>query len=298
MQDMTVVPDRVFAPAKVNLFLHVGPAREDGRHPLDSLVVFADENGADHLIFSAADHFRLDVTGVGAEAAGPLADNLVLRAVRALVAEVPSLPRYAITLDKRLPVAAGLGGGSSDAGAVLRTLGAVAGLGAPALMDMAAQLGGDVPACVLSRACRMQDDGAQVHPIAGLPELPALLVNPMIACPTGPVFAAFDKLDLGRRALGALDCPIPTDWTETTELIDWLSAATSNDLEGPACASIPEIGTVLETLRALPAARLVRMSGSGASCFALFETTVAAKAARDELERLAPHWWARVTQLR
>jgi len=281
---------RVAAPAKVNLYLHVGPVRADGRHPLDSLVAFAGEPACDWLDFRPAPETVLTVTGEGAAVAGPVPDNLVLRAVSALEAAAEAVPPHAITLEKVLPVAAGLGGGSADAGAVLRTLGPLAGLGEAALMQMAAGLGGDVPACMLAAACRMQGDGDRVALAPRLPPLPALLVNPRIPCPTGPVFAEFDRLG----GMQALDLPALPDFSElgVDGVIGWLAAGTGNDLEPAACRLVPEIAGVLETLSGLPGARLARMSGSGASCFTLFADMAAAQAGCDELVRVRPDWWA------
>ncbi len=298
---------RVPAPAKVNLYLHVGPVRDDGRHPLDSLVVFAgpagtsagagpstgtgDGSACDWLDIRPAERMSLSVTGDGAAAAGPVADNLVQRTVDALVRVAPDLPAHAIALDKALPVAAGLGGGSADAGAVLRALGPLAGLDEEGCLSLGAQLGGDVPACVLAAACRMEGDGDRVVPVRGLPALPALLVNPRIPCPTGAVFAAFDRIG-DARPLPQLASP---DFARDglTGTLDWLAQDTRNDLEAPACSLLPAISGVLEHLAGLPGARLVRMSGSGASCFALFGDMEAAFRAHQELRRQQPDWWAR-----
>ncbi|MEM7765858.1 MAG: 4-(cytidine 5'-diphospho)-2-C-methyl-D-erythritol kinase [Pseudomonadota bacterium] len=287
---------RVAAPAKVNLSLHVGPARADGRHPLDSLVMFAGEAACDWLDFTPADQTGLRVTGASGEATGRVEDNLALRALRALERAAPGLPPHQIVLEKALPVAAGLGGGSADAGAVLRALGPLAGLSEADLFSLAVPLGGDVPACVLARACRMQGDGDRVEPVPGLPSLSALLVNPGLACPTGPVFTAFDGMGSHRWTDPE---PLPSRAGQSAQaLIAWLDAETRNDLEAPACTLVPAIKDVLAALSSLTGAALVRMSGSGASCFALFETIEAAQAAHDDLVRIRPDWWARPVLLR
>lgn len=293
---MVRVSARVPAPAKVNLFLHVGTARDDGRHPLDSLVMFADEQACDWLTFSPADQISLSVTGPGAVASGAGEENLVLRAFRAVLEARPDLAPHAMTLDKALPVAAGLGGGSADAGAVLRVLGSATGVPDDALLAIAARLGGDVPACVLAKACRMAGDGDRVTPLSGVAALPALLVNPKIPCPTGPVFRQFDGLGLG-AGFSEIDLT-PITGIDPPALIQWLRANTRNDLEAAAIARVPAIARVLEALSQLPGARLVRMSGSGASCFVLFDTLDSTRLSHEELFRLQPNWWARPVLLR
>ncbi|MEL6475066.1 MAG: 4-(cytidine 5'-diphospho)-2-C-methyl-D-erythritol kinase [Pseudomonadota bacterium] len=283
----------ILAPAKVNLFLHVGPPRADGRHPLDSLVVFAGPEAADQLILSTAETFELQVSGRTAEAAGSTADNLVTRAAMALQAASGKPITITARLDKRLPVAAGIGGGSADAGAILRALADQSGLDECSLLEIAATLGGDVPAAMLNRPCQMRGDGDRVSVVDGLPALNAVLVNCGAPCPTGPVFRLYDE-HVGLGPLVEIDPPIGL---HASDLMNWLGAETRNDLEAPATALVPEIGETLDALRELDGARLVRMSGSGATCFALFESGENAQAAALALEQTRPSWWVRATKL-
>ncbi len=281
------------APAKVNLFLHVGPVEADGYHPLASLVAFADVG--DRLTVEPADGLSLAVTGPFAAALAGEGDNLVLRAVRALGAAAGvGEPGLRITLDKQLPVAAGLGGGSSDAGAALKL--ARDALGLPfddaALAEIAAGLGADGPMCLHARAAWAEGRGDVLTFETGLPPLSALLVNPGVPSSTGAVYRAFDE-----GTTGAADRPSkPSDWSALS-VIDWL-AIQRNDLQVPAVALAPAIGEALATTATLPGARLTRMSGSGATVFALFDTASAAEAAGRTLAALRPDWWVRPTVLR
>lgn len=281
------------APAKVNLFLHVGPLEADGYHPLASLVVFADVG--DRLTVERAERLSLTVTGAFAGALEGEGDNLVLRAVRALGAAAGiGEPGLRITLDKQLPVAAGLGGGSSDAGAALKL--ARDALGLPledaALAEIAAGLGADGPMCLHARAAWAEGRGDVLSFETGLPPLPALLVNPGVPSSTGAVYRAFDE-----RTTGAADRPGPPPAWNPASVIDWLSEQ-RNDLQAPAVGLAPAIGEVLAVTADLPGARLTRMSGSGATVFALFDTAAAAEAAGRSLAALQPGWWVRPTVLR
>ncbi|GLS00746.1 4-diphosphocytidyl-2-C-methyl-D-erythritol kinase [Brevundimonas denitrificans] len=281
------------APAKVNLFLHVGPLEADGYHPLASLVVFADVG--DRLTVEAADGLSLAVTGPFADALQAEDDNLVLKAVRALGAAAGiGEPGLRITLDKQLPVAAGLGGGSSDAGAVLKL--ARDALGLPfddaALAEIAAALAADGPMCLHARAAWAEGRGDVLTFEAGLLALPALLVNPGVPSSTGAVYRAFDAGSPGEARRPAP----PSDW-DAASVIDWL-AIQRNDLEAPAAALAPAIGEALAATADLPGARLTRMSGSGATVFALFDTARAAEVAGRALAALHPDWWVRPTVLR
>ncbi|TNF59724.1 MAG: 4-(cytidine 5'-diphospho)-2-C-methyl-D-erythritol kinase [Rhodobacteraceae bacterium] len=264
-----------FAPAKINLTLHVTGQRADGYHLLDSLVVFADVG--DRVSFQEdAQPLRLKITGPGA-AGVPVDDsNLVMRAARAA-----GLSRGLITLDKHLPAAAGIGGGSSDAAAMLRLAGHD-----PA--DGGLSLGADVPVCRIARATRMTGIGEGLAVIDGLPALPAVLVNPGVPVPTAAVFRRL--VSKSNPAMGAL--PMRPG---LPDLIDWI-ALQRNDLEAPAVSEQPVIADVLAAL-ALAGARLARMSGSGATCFGLFDDAAgAARAARD-LSQAHPGWWVRATTL-
>jgi len=280
------------APAKVNLFLHVGPLEADGYHPLASLVAFADVG--DRLTVARAERLSLGVTGPFAGALEGEGDNLVLRAVRALGAAAGvGEPGLRITLDKQLPVAAGLGGGSSDAGAALKL--ARDALGLPlddvALAEIAAGIGADGPMCLHARTAWAEGRGDVLSFETSMPPLPALLVNPGVPSPTGAVYRAFDE-----RATGAADRPSPPGAWDAASVINWL-AAQRNDLEAPAVRLAPAIGEALAATADLPGARLTRMSGSGATVFALFDTAAAAGAAGAALSARRPGWWVRPTVL-
>lgn len=288
---MTAV--RRLAPAKVNLFLHVGPVERDGYHPLASLVAFADVG--DRLSVEPAERLSLTVAGPFAEALRDESDNLVLRAVRALgQAAGVGEPGLALTLDKQLPVAAGLGGGSSDAGAALIL--ARDALDLPvddaALARIAADLGADGPMCLHARAAWARGRGDVLTFEPCLPPLAALLVNPGALSPTGAVYRAFDQ---GPPAEADTPAP-PLDWT-ASGVAAWLCGL-RNDLQAPAVALTPAIGQVLAAVADLPGARLTRMSGSGATVFALFDTPEAAAVAGDALSAARPGWWVRPTVLR
>jgi 4-diphosphocytidyl-2-C-methyl-D-erythritol kinase len=266
------------AHAKVNLALHLRRRRADGYHDLETIFAFTDFG--DRLTVAPAPTLDLTVTGEFAAAAGPGDDNLVLRAARALADAGGVMAGAAITLDKRIPVAAGLGGGSADAAAALRALVRLWGLDWPVarLEALAADLGSDVPACVASRTCFGSGRGEALSPWPGdVAGTPVLLVNPRVAVPTGPVFAGWDQVDRGGIAAGA---PL---------------AALRNDMTAAACAIAPVIADVLAALAAT-APMLARMSGSGATCLALYaDTTALTRAAA----LLAPHgWWQMATTLR
>lgn len=279
-------PRTALAPAKVNLFLHVGPLDADGYHPLASLVVFADVG--DSLAIEAADRLSLAVTGPFAAGLGGQDDNLVVRALRAL-GELTGTgpPALEVTLDKRMPIAAGLGGGSSDAGAALKLARDALGLDLEdqALADIAAVIGADGPMCLHARTAWAEGRGDRLDFEPRLPSLPALLVNPGLPSPTGAVYRAYDA-GPARTA----DRPdAPSDWS-LSGVIDWL-AAQRNDLQPPAVALEPQIGEALAATAALPGVRLTRMSGSGATVFALFNDAEAARRAGETLRRARPGWW-------
>ena len=281
------------APAKVNLFLHVGPIEADGYHPLASLVAFADVG--DRLTVEPADCLSLTMTGPFAGALHGESDNLVLRAVRGLGAAAGiGEPRLRITLDKQLPVAAGLGGGSSDAGAVLKL--ARDALGLPfddaALAEIAASLGADGPMCLHACAAWAEGRGDVLTFETGLPPLPALLVNPGVPSSTGDVYRAFDA-----GSPGGADRPAPPVVWDAASVIDWL-VVQRNDLQTPAVTLAPAIGEALGATADLPGARLTRMSGSGATVFALFDTAPAAEAAGRALAAVRSDWWVLPTILR
>ena len=279
------------APAKVNLTLHILGRRADGYHELDSLVAFA--GVADHLRFEPDAPLGLCVLGPTAVASGPDRDNLVLRAAHALAARLPGLRLGRFTLFKRLPVAAGLGGGSSDAAAALRALAHHNGLALddPRLAEAAKATGADVPVCLVPQARRMAGIGEWVGPALGLPPLPAVLVNPRSASPTPAVFAALGIERGLSSGLNAFAEPLQGD-------IPAALARGRNDMQASAERLTPAITATLDALIAASEARLVRMSGSGATCFALYDDRHAAARAARRLRELWPEWWVRATLLR
>jgi 4-diphosphocytidyl-2-C-methyl-D-erythritol kinase len=282
-----------FAPAKVNLTLRVVGRRDDGYHELESLVVFADFG--DRLSFVPGGELALTVRGPGAAQAGDGADNLVTKATRALAVRCPGLGLGAFRLDKRLPVAAGLGGGSSDAAASLRLLAQANGIARDdaCLYEAARSTGADVPVCLDPRPRIMRGIGEVLSAPLALPALPAVLVNPGVAVPTKPVFEQW-------RAFGPSPAPPAIDAVATLTSRDALLGfldTQSNDLERPAIAIAPVIGDVLAALRTLNGCRLARMSGSGATCFGLFSSATAARAAAKTLREKYQHWWVKAGAL-
>ena len=272
---------RTFAPAKINLTLHVTGQRADGYHLLDSLVVFADVG--DRVRVMPAEETTLEVTGPMAEGVPADASNLVAKA-----AALFDLP-VAITLEKHLPMAAGVGGGSSDAAATLYAMAELTGTNT--IPEGAVDLGADVRVCLMRQASRMRGIGEDVQPVEGMPELYAVLANPGVAVSTPEVFAALeDKNGLG------MPKRIPR-WRGAWSAVDWISKQ-RNDLQAPAIALFPVIGEVLDALRALPGARFARMSGSGATCFALFEERAEADMAAEQLAEAQPGWWVTAATLR
>jgi 4-diphosphocytidyl-2-C-methyl-D-erythritol kinase len=281
------------APAKVNLTLRVLARRADGYHEIDSLVAFADIG--DTLYFTPGSALALTVRGPNAGQAGPDADNLVLKAARALAARIPGLRLGAFELEKRLPVAAGLGGGSSDAAAALRLLARANVLSSvdSRLSEAAAATGADVPVCLDPRPRLMRGIGEKLSGPLDLPPLPAVLVNPRVALATKSVFAGWTP---------AVTKSDPCDPGEIAKLIrreDLLKflMRQANDLEFSAIGLAPAMAEVLQALRALPGRTLVRMSGSGATCFALFASAAKAIQAGSVLHGRHPRWWVRVCAL-
>lgn len=285
--------ERAFA--KVNLALHVTGRRADGYHLLDSIVCFPDLG--DTLFATPSPALSLAVEGPFAAAidAGP--ENLVLRAAALLAPEAAGLPdgrddhnapglregRGArLILQKSLPVAAGIGGGSADAAAALRLLARLWDLPLPAPEAVAA-LGADIPACLLSRPLRMQGIGERLAPV-DLPPFWIVLANPGRPVPTPAVFTALT----GRDNPPLPDIPARPS---TDSFFAWLAGGTRNDLESPARVVEPAIGAVLSALAVQPGCRLARMSGSGATCFGLFAARAEAEAAATALARAEPGWW-------
>ena len=273
-----------FAPAKVNLYLHIIGQRTDGYHLLDSLIAFADIG--DRITAEPATTLSLEISGP--EASGltnPGQGNLVLRAARLLADHAGTTQGAALHLEKNLPIAAGIGGGSSDAAAALRVLAALwhLSIGEEALRNLGARLGADLPACLYGRAAWLGGVGDRVEPAPNLPEAGILLANPRKELPTAAVFAARRGPfgDAGRlaampgNAIGLAQALVPR----------------RNDLTGAAIGLVPEIDAVLARLARLPGALIARMSGSGATCFALFSDRSAAKEARMALASAEPDWW-------
>jgi len=276
------------APAKINLTLRVLGRRADGYHDIESLVAFA--GVGDALTFTPGDDLALTVGGPTAAAAGDVANNLVLTAAHALAERVAGLRLGRFTLSKRLPVAAGLGGGSADAAAALRLLARANSLAPddPNLVQAARATGADVPVCLDPRTRRMRGIGDILSDPLDLPRLFALLVNPGVAVATADVFAALAAPPAGQSAPAAL----PEGDALLAEV-----ARGRNDLEAPAIELEPAIAVVLAVLRKLPGCRLARMSGSGATCFGLFDSSRAASAAARTLRVGYPAWWVRSTVL-
>ncbi|MDB5459002.1 MAG: 4-(cytidine 5-diphospho)-2-C-methyl-D-erythritol kinase [Caulobacteraceae bacterium] len=282
-----------FAAAKVNLYLHVAPPTPDGYHPIASLMAFADVG--DEVSAAPAETLSLAIRGPFGAGLSAQDDNLVLRAARALLAHAGRPDAGArLVLTKALPIAAGLGGGSSDAGAALRLLDAMLGLslGEDRLEAVAAEIGADGAACLRGRMLVAQGRGERLSPAPAMPPLPAVLVNPGAPSPTGAVYRAYD--DSG--APGDADRPEPPVLDTVAAAAAWL-AGCRNDLEPPALKLEPRIGEALAALAAAPESLLARMSGSGATCFALCETIGAAQTVADRLAARHPSWWVRACTL-
>jgi 4-diphosphocytidyl-2-C-methyl-D-erythritol kinase len=267
------------APAKLNLALHVRAMRADGYHELETLFAFVEVG--DEIRAERAETTSLTVVGPFA-AALEGHENLVMAALEAFTASFESRRGYAITLDKRLPIASGMGGGSADAAATLRALSRFHGIALdnPTLQLCAASVGSDVPACLLGVTAIGRGRGEQLEPIDGAPGVPVLLVNPGVAVSTAQVFARWDGIDRGPLPEGRIGAIVHDG---------------RNDLEPAARDLAPEIDEVLEVLANQPGALLARMSGSGATCFALFERAEDCAAAAARLAQ--PGWWVCETAL-
>lgn len=270
------LPDTLIelAPAKVNLFLHVTGRRADGYHLLDSLAVFA--GVGDVLRGEVAAGLNLEVQGPFAAGLSGEPDNLVLRAARALSGRGARL-----VLEKNLPVASGIGGGSADAAAALRLLCRLWRLAPPDLPGIALALGADVPVCLARRPSRMGGVGELLDAAPRLPRCGLVLVNPGVAVATVDVFRA-------RHGDWSAPAELPRAWPDVAAMASDLREL-RNDLEPPAIALRPVIGEVIGALAAVPGCRLARMSGSGATCFGLFDDPVLASEAAMRLRR--PRWW-------
>lgn len=278
MSDLRTIAEP--APAKLNLALHVRHRRPDGYHALETLFAFVEQGDLVHVTPAESDSFAL--TGPFAAMLAGEGDNLVTRAAAGFQQSFGG-GAHAILLDKQLPIASGIGGGSADAAATLRALARLHGiaLADPRLFALADGLGSDVPACLLGRTALGRGRGELLEPVAGLAGMPVLLVNPGVAVATAAVFRAWDGVDRGPIGTGDLLA---------------MARAGRNDLEPPARAIAPAIDAVLAALAAQPGVILVRMSGSGATCFALFDSDAARDAAAQGLQR--PGWWLAATRLR
>ncbi|KAA2242173.1 4-(cytidine 5'-diphospho)-2-C-methyl-D-erythritol kinase [Salinarimonas soli] len=285
-------PGAAEAPAKVNLYLKVVGRRPDGYHLLDSLAVFADP--ADRLAAEPADDLSLVVDGPFAGRAGPVESNLVLKAARLLREHARSGMGARLRLTKLIPVEAGLGGGSSDAAAALRLLDALweTGFDEARLREMGARLGADVPVCVAGRPTLMAGIGEALTPAPALPPLAILLVNPGVATATPAVFRAYAALERG-PAPPPLAGPI----RDVEHLAEELRLR-GNDLLPAACTVAPVVGEVVAELERLPGAVHASMSGSGATGFALFRDTAAARTAAETLAERRPGWWSHAGAVR
>ncbi|MGI9412911.1 MAG: 4-(cytidine 5'-diphospho)-2-C-methyl-D-erythritol kinase [Hyphomicrobiales bacterium] len=291
---MTAVTE--FSPAKINLSLHVLGRRDDGYHLLESLVAFT--GIGDAVTVEKAPSFTLTATGPFAGELPEPRDNIVIAAAHALAhgfGDIP--PGAAIRLEKNLPVAAGIGGGSANAAACLRALLKLndASMSETALHQIAVGLGADVPVCLRSRASLMSGVGQIVEPAPELPKVHAVLVNPRVPVPTGPVFQA-----LGLEPGATLDTAGPAlpkaRFHSAEELAGYLREC-RNDLEPPAAAAVREIADVESALFALDGCLLARMSGSGATCFGLFARETEAAAAAAQLAQSHEDWWVAATPL-
>ena len=284
---------RAFAPAKVNLFLHVGAPANDGYHPLCSLMAFADVGD---VVSVKLGEGRLTASGPYARALGRESDNLIFQAVRAVVSDLGRpMAELHFALDKQLPVASGLGGGSSDAGAALRLMRDVF---SPFIDDgrleaIAAAIGSDGAACLWGAPVIAQGRGERLSPAPGLPAIDAVLVNAGAPVSTAEVYRRFDAEGLfGDFAPPAM----PEAFEDVTELAAWLGAQ-RNDLEAAAIAVAPDVGAVLETLVGEPETLLARVSGSGGTCFALCGSDLEAETLAERVEAMAPGWWVRRCRL-
>ncbi|MFD0915997.1 4-(cytidine 5'-diphospho)-2-C-methyl-D-erythritol kinase [Pseudahrensia aquimaris] len=275
---------RVDAYAKVNLALHILGQRSDGYHLLDSIVTFA-RYGDTLTIAPSSNEISLELHGPEADNLKADADNLVMRAAKALAGERNNLGAR-LTLTKRLPVSSGIGGGSADAAAALRGLNEFWALNLPQekLAAIALELGADVPMCLASTPLRARGIGEDITPLA-LPSKNMVLVNPRISVSTPAVFSA----------LAIKENPAIAD-TLSRPLWESIADTTRNDLQNPAIALVPEISQCLETLSAAPGCRFARMSGSGATCFGIFDEDEAANAAKEAIAVKHPQWWVVATQ--
>lgn len=279
----TVTERRETARAKVNLTLHVGPVQESGYHPVHSLVVFADIG--DVLDARLAGEFSLKIKGPFAENTPSGAENLIIKAASVTAVHNHVNAKLAYTLNKKLPVASGIGGGSADAAAALRLLSRAENANWSKLAESFLPFGADVPVCYLSRTCVMEGIGEEILPWPGLGQIPAILVNPGLGVSTKDVFEKFDSIgcssDFSIKAGSLLD----------------MAKSGRNDLQAIAVQMQPEIKTVLDAISEQTGCQLARMSGSGATCFGLFSSQAEAKQAAKIINKAYPDWWSVQTVL-
>jgi 4-diphosphocytidyl-2-C-methyl-D-erythritol kinase len=283
-------PIRESAPAKINLFLHVTGRRADGYHLISSLMVFA--GIGDEIVADRGDAISLTIDGPFARGLSADADNLVVRAARALADLVGVAPMVALHLTKTLPVASGIGGGSADAAATLRALIRLwkRDPGSAALAELGLRLGADVPVCLRSQPTQVSGIGEILEPAPALPPAWLVLVNPGVAVPTRAVFAA-------RSEAFSPPAPFERAPVDAADLARML-AERHNDLEAPAIRLAPPIADGLAALRAAEGCLLARMSGSGATCFGLFASAAGANREADTIRSAHPGWWSVATPLR
>ncbi|MGA9138139.1 MAG: 4-(cytidine 5'-diphospho)-2-C-methyl-D-erythritol kinase [Methylovirgula sp.] len=282
------------APAKINLTLHVLGRRADGYHELESLVAFS--RSGDVLTLLPGDEFKFEIDGPMAAAAGDPPQNLVVKAVRHLADRVSGLKLGTLHLEKELPVAAGIGGGSSDAAAALRLIARANGIAAddPRLTDAAQATGADVPVCLATQARTMTGIGERLGPVLSLPPLPTLIVNPRLPLATKAVFAQMRE---GRGSAAGLRAhPRISSGLDFEALIDLLRKG-RNDLEDAACVLAPIIGDVLAILAAARGCKFARMSGSGTTCFGIFTDCRAVGRAKKTILDAHPDWWVKSAML-
>ncbi len=282
------------APAKVNLWLHVGKRRKDGYHEVGSLIAFA-LDATDELTAEPADALTLKVAGPESAGLSGEADNLILKAARALAREAGKRdPGAALTLHKSLPVASGIGGGSADAAAAMRLLNEMWELDwpLPRLAKIAEEIGADAPVCVWSRPAAVEGKGERVELLGAWPELHAVLINPRQPVSTKDVFDRHDSA--GGKSANRVRLPLGV--AHAAEAITLVRQG-GNDLEPAAMAIAPVIADVLAALRAEPDCALARMSGSGASCFGLYDGPQAAARAAARISKAEPGWWVMATRL-
>lgn len=289
------MPRRPAAAAKINLFLHVGSARADGYHPIESLIAFAD-CGDELSLAQGGDSFSIRVDGPYAQAAGDPAQNLVLKAAQALRRRIPAIGGGEFALTKNLPAGAGLGGGSADAAAALRLLAQRHALspGDPRLLAAARETGADVAVCLEQKARLVSGIGEILSAPLSIPALPAMLIYPGAPAATPAVYRAFDEFDGSSTPFGILPDDVPR---ERGSFLEFLKRQ-KNDLARAAWSVTPEIAEAEAALRATDHAVLIRMSGSGSAVFAIHETAESAEREAEIIRAQYPRWWVVATTLR